>query len=266
MSKDSEEHPPIKRQAIQSVESGVEILKVLMAADNNLALRDVSAHSGMSRSQAYRYLLAYANTGLVQQDAATGRYGLGPLALRLGLAALTRTDAVSIASSLMADLVDHTGCTGLVTVWSERGPVVIRWFDGAVPVVASIRVGSAVPVLTSAAGQCYLAYLPASLTQPLVERELRQSGTTPRKEQEKIADLKSQVRQNGHSLISNTMMPGLCATAAPVFNCQGSIELVVGLAGKDGDRLSRDASVRTALTDTAAAASEALGFTPSNPK
>lgn len=258
----SEDAPPAKRQAIQSVESGVEILKALMSSESNIALREVSALSGMSRSQAHRYLLAYVNAGLVQQDAATGRYGLGPLALKLGLAALMRTDAVATASAHMTDLVDRTGCTGLITVWSDRGPVVIRWYDGLVPVVASIRVGSAVPVLTSAAGQCFLAFLPPQLTQACVDSELRQTGKPGKTELQAVETLRTEVRSKGHSVISNTMMPGLCAVAAPVFNCQGSVAVVLGLAGKEGDRLSQDPSLRHALFETATAASEALGHTP----
>ncbi|MHA3791133.1 IclR family transcriptional regulator [Sphingomonas sp. YL-JM2C] len=256
-----EDERPVKRQAIQSVESGVDILRALMTSDGNLALRDVAARSGMSRSQTHRYLLAYVNTGLVEQDAETGRYGLGPLALRLGLAALMRTDAVAVTTRVMTDLVDRTGCTAFITVWSDRGPVVIRWYDGAIPVFASIRVGSAVPVLSSAAGHCFLAFLPPQLTKPIVDKELRQSGRTGRGELKSIEALAEAVRSNGYSRISNTMMPGLCAIAAPVFNSQGNIELAIGLAGKEGDRLSRDEGLLSELRQAAEAASEALGYT-----
>src|SRR3546814_19122312 len=51
-----------KRKSIQSVEIGVSVLKVLADAEGPQRLRDIAAVSGLSRSQAHRYLLSYVNT------------------------------------------------------------------------------------------------------------------------------------------------------------------------------------------------------------
>ena len=254
------ENAPVRRQAIQSVEAGVEILRALMVNGGSMALRDVAAASGMSRSQTHRYLLAYVNAGLVQQDPTTTRYGLGSLALQLGLAALARTDFVATANRSMVSLVERTGCTGIISVWSDLGPVVIRWYDGLVPIVASIRVGSVVPILRSAAGQCFLAFLPPQVTKASVAREVRRASLSRTEAARSVADIQTSVRSRGYASIADTMLPGLAAVGAPMFDCQGGAVAVLGLVGADGDFPSRHPGFTAALLETAEAASAALGY------
>src|SRR3546814_2090430 len=88
-----------KRKSIQSVEIGVSVLKVLADAEGPQRLRDIAAVSGLSRSQAHRYLLSYANTGMVRQDSESGLYELGPLAITIGLAGLRRSEEHTLNSS-----------------------------------------------------------------------------------------------------------------------------------------------------------------------
>ena len=57
------------RKAIQSVEIGVRVLRALMDCPRDGAhLREVAEKSGLSRSQAHRYLLSFVNTGVVEQQ------------------------------------------------------------------------------------------------------------------------------------------------------------------------------------------------------
>ena len=66
-----------KRKSIQSVEIGVRVLLALVetGGDEGAFLREVAEHSGLSRSQAHRYLLSFVNTGVAEQHsrAAFGR-------------------------------------------------------------------------------------------------------------------------------------------------------------------------------------------------
>ena len=53
----------------------------------------------------------------MEQDAVTGRYDLGPLALELGLVSLNRLDAVKIASAEMSALAARIGQSTAIAVW-----------------------------------------------------------------------------------------------------------------------------------------------------
>ncbi|MCA3236981.1 MAG: helix-turn-helix domain-containing protein [Curvibacter sp.] len=85
------------RAGIRSFEVGYMLLEALARAHGPLMLRDLAAAAGMSAAKAYRYLVSYHRLGLVSQDAASARYDPGPPALRMGLAAITRLDAVRLA-------------------------------------------------------------------------------------------------------------------------------------------------------------------------
>src|SRR3546814_10507829 len=77
-----------KRKSIQSVEIGVSVLKVLADAEGPQRLRDIAAVSGLSRSQAHRYLLSYVNPGMVRQASESGLSEPGPLPIPTGSAGL----------------------------------------------------------------------------------------------------------------------------------------------------------------------------------
>src|SRR3569832_902371 len=86
-----------ERAGIQSVEVGFSLLEALSRADGPLMLRDLAAAAGMSAAKAHRYLVSFQRLQLVVQDDSSTRYDLGPSALKLGLASLSRLDAVRLA-------------------------------------------------------------------------------------------------------------------------------------------------------------------------
>jgi hypothetical protein len=73
-----------------SREVGGQLLQVLTDADGPMMLRDLAGSAGMSAAKAHPYLVSFMQLGLIEQDRATGRYELGPLALQMGLASMRR--------------------------------------------------------------------------------------------------------------------------------------------------------------------------------
>ena len=100
-------------------------------------LRDLAAASGMSAAKAHRYLVSFQRLGLVIQDAATTRYDLGPAALKLGLASLSRIDAVKLARERVGSLMLQMGHTLALAVWGNQGPTIVHWEESpqAVPLL-----------------------------------------------------------------------------------------------------------------------------------
>jgi DNA-binding IclR family transcriptional regulator len=76
----------------------VRLLRALADAQSALSLKDLAASAAMPASKAHRYLVSFGRSGLVTQDAVTGRYDLGPLALTVGLAALGRVNAARVGA------------------------------------------------------------------------------------------------------------------------------------------------------------------------
>ena len=111
---------------------------------------------------------------------ADSRYDFGPLALRLGLAAIQRRDPIQATERALPDLVAETGFTALLAVWSNRGPTIVHW-QRTGDLVTSLNLGSVLPVARSSLGRMLLAFLPAGRRPPRRWRyEAKREKTRPR--------------------------------------------------------------------------------------
>ena len=95
-----------KRRGIQSIDTGIRLLEALERADGPLALKDLSSAAQLDPSSAHRYLASFVRCGLVRQES-DARYDFGPLALRIGLAAMQRLDPVQITERLRDPLIEQ---------------------------------------------------------------------------------------------------------------------------------------------------------------
>ena len=219
------------RAGIQSVEVGFALLDVLSRASGALMLKDLAAEAGMSAAKAHRYLVSFQRLQLVIQDGRSGRYDLGPAALQLGLASLSRLDAVRLARERVPQLLEQLGHTVALAVWGNRGPTLVHWEEAPLNVTANLRLGDVMPLLSSATGRCFAAYLPREKTQPLIAEELarapkRKTADLPLTSTEADA-LFAAVREHGCARVVDSLLPGISAFCAPVFD--SSRHLVMGI-------------------------------------
>jgi DNA-binding IclR family transcriptional regulator len=217
MTENTEGEADKRRRGIQSVEIGLGVLEALAALGEASTLGAIAQASGLSGSQTHRYLASLTAAGMTQQDRTTGRYDLGPAALKLGLSALSRTDAFRVADTAIEAFVRETGRTVQVAALGPQGPTVVRWHMGRPAVMTSFGVGAVLPLLYSATGHIFLSFVPEVETDPLLERELAESEMT----RADVEVLKVRIRAAGRAYVEGTMIPGLRAAAFPIFDMQG---------------------------------------------
>src|SRR5258707_6021412 len=87
------------RPGIQSVEVAAQLLQALIAAGRPVPLKDLARLARMHPGKTHRYLVSLTRTDLVSQDEASGHYGIGPMAIALGLAGLRNVDVVRISAA-----------------------------------------------------------------------------------------------------------------------------------------------------------------------
>jgi DNA-binding IclR family transcriptional regulator len=254
---------PRLQQGIQSIEVGHELLVVLAAAPRPLTLKDLAAGARMSAPKAHRYLVSYMRLGLVEQEADTGRYGLGEFALRLGLAALGRLDPVTAAASVMRDLADEIDQTVAVAIWANQGATFVRWVGVDSPVSATLRVGSVMPLSRSATGLLFLAHLPERRWSGLLKAELASNirqrfGPQSQTELEPVLE---RIRTQGYSR-TNEFIPGITGIAAPVFGFDDTLALALVTLGYSVGFEAQEAKIRAALQRCAKQLSRRLGSEP----
>lgn len=262
---------PRQPQGIQSLEIGVRVLGAVQVAAHPMALKDVAKASALSPSQAHRYLTSWMRCGYVVQDPASGNYRLGEQALALGLAALHRHDTLERAALQLTELAAALGETSVMTVWCQDGPICVRWLRGLSLLGTDAGLGTIFPVAGSAAGLVFAAYLPRSLTLPLLARQAtetiapqggKKSGaaSTPKQKrtQEHTRFLnanRESVRENGYALARGHFVSGLSAISAPVFDPQGEVVATIGVIVRDANLVTQLSHYANALVQAAKKAS-----------
>ncbi|MDP9107774.1 MAG: IclR family transcriptional regulator [Pseudomonadota bacterium] len=236
------------RQGIQSVEVAAPLLRALADAGDALPLSTLAKAAGMPPAKAHRYLVSLIRVGLVQQDAHSGAYDLGPLALELGLAAQSRIDAVKLADQTMASLRDATGETVALAVWGNQGPTIIRLLQSRRPVMVNLQIGSVLPMTYTASGLCFATWMPAADTAELLELEFaanrRQQLDAP-VTRAALQPLLHETAQHGLARMIGQLDP---AAARPAGVRRGADLLLAGFNAWSAPVFDHDNRMRFALT------------------
>ena len=253
-----------ERAGIQSVEVGFALLEALARAPGPLMLRDLAAAAGMSAAKAHRYLVSFQRLQLVTQDAGSTRYDLGPAALKLGLASLSRLDAVKLARERVAGLVEALGHTVALAVWGNHGPTIVHWEESPQAVTVNLRLGDVMPLLSSATGRCFAAWLAQDALAPLLREELARAQRQPLPgvptTMAQVQRLLAETRAHGLGRVVDSLLPGVAGFCAPVFDADGHLALgIVTLGPTSGFDSAWDGAVASTLRDAAARLSDDLG-------
>lgn len=221
------------------------VLRAVGQLGGSATLSELSASTELPRSKTHRYLQALMASGFIEQDASTEAYRLGAESLSLGLAALASIDVVTAAIAPIAALNAAVNETVLLAIWANHGATVVHVKEPLRRVTVVTRVGSVLPLLSSASGLVFAAYLPKDdiCRDAAAERRLRV------------------VRQRGLAAIQGLLFPGIDAIAAPVLDASGRIAAALTVLGPTTSfDVSLTGNVAKQLADTAAAISARMGY------
>jgi DNA-binding IclR family transcriptional regulator len=224
---DNTPRAPGERRGIQSVELGFALIRELSNAPGKLPLKALAASVNMSPSKAHLYLVSFVRLGLVTQDPVTARYGLGPAAIQLGIAAINQLNVVDVARAHLEKALESTGVSVSLSIWGNRGPTIIFRLDGQLPVPISVRVGFVLPLLSTATGRVFMAYLP--------EREWRAIANT----EEALAPGRlasamqkaEATRKLGLAVSDSETHQGFSGVSAPIFSSDNTLCAAVTALG-----------------------------------
>lgn len=250
------------RGGVQSVTIAARILNALAAAGGSVALRKLAADTGLARGKVHRYLLSLRRAGLVSQQTDTSLYQLGPQAIAIGLAALRGVNPVADVCGALPALRDRINQTVTAAVWSEAGPVLVAMQESDHWLTMNIRVGSRLPLLTTAIGRIFLAHLPETDVASLVaaERKVAHARGTILPPPEAIESVIDEVRRRRLARVPSAIIPGIDAVAAPVFDFADKLVAVICVVARSEAKITgwSGTAVR-ALSETAVELSARLG-------
>jgi DNA-binding IclR family transcriptional regulator len=233
----SEPDPHDTRAGIGSVETAARLLHALLEGGEALRLSDLARRAGMPSAKAHRYLVSLIRAGLATQDPASGRYDLGPFALRIGLHGIARFEPLRLAEQTLTALAAQAGESAALSVWAGRAPAIVRVAEARHSLAGQVPLGHACPLTWSATGLVFAAFEPAARTAPLLQDELRQNRRVARPgAPHSAAALEARlaaVRAAGVAAVDGAQ-GGAAAVAAPVRDAQGALAMVLTIFGPPG--------------------------------
>ncbi len=215
--------PPEAKNTVQSLAKGFKVLQAFTATEPELTMAEVARKAGMDNATAFRFLGTLVNIGYVEKVEGSRRFRLSLKVLDLGFHAIARSDLRTHARPILRSLVGELNEAASIGVLDGSSVMYVeRVQAGLTQLGVDVRIGSRVPVYSTAVGQAILAWLPRDTQlqvlrgQPLVKL----TDTTITDLDALLARLED-IRATGYALSDGETVAGLYVLAVPVLDIDG---------------------------------------------
>ena len=214
------------------------ILQALLAAGAPAMLKDIAAAADIPAAQVHAYLSSFKRMDLVVQDNHDGRYALGALALRLGLAYRDSFAPLRNASATLAKIEERTGYMCALVIWSNARPTAFEVRAGRQLLNVNLRAGLSFSLTGSPVGAVFAAFLPPEIVDPLIAAEQDADPFQPHQWRLSAADfaaLRFNARDCGFVALAGQPIAGVNSIAMPVLDDKGALLGALLMIGNEAE-------------------------------
>ncbi|MDE0843976.1 MULTISPECIES: IclR family transcriptional regulator [Psychrobacter] len=209
------------QSGIQSLEIGLSILDVLIDRHEPMMLKDIAEAMQMHPAKSHRYLVSLIRKNYARK-LDDGRYGLGDRVnalAALGHTELSQNNLLARLTQVANEIKDTLNCGVQIAKWFSEGPIIIQSVEPDSPISIITRIGSRMPLTTSATGQLFASYQSDAIIQPLVTAEWQSSNAAAdmTEKWQNFAQLQAKIRTQGYATVTGDMLMGINAITIPVI-------------------------------------------------
>lgn len=221
-----------EKNRVQSLAKGFLVLEAFDPEHGEMTLSEVAARTGLDAGTTFRLLRTLVDLQYVHEVPKSKRYRLGLKVLDLGFNAIARMQSHDAVRPILRSLVGRVREAASIGVLDGGDVVYVeRVHAGIVRLGVNVRIGSRVPVYSSAIGHALIAHLPqAERRHILKQREMvRTTPYTPTS----IAVIEKRiqrVREEGYALSDQETVLGIRVVAAPILDADGQPYAAVSVA------------------------------------
>ncbi len=249
-----------RSKGVQSMEIGLSILDVLIDQRAPMKLKDISLAMQMHPAKIHRYLVSLIVKNYVEQ-LDDNSYTLGTRVDDLRQAGLDQNNVMEQLTKIAIDIKNSLNCGVQIAKWFNEGPIVIKSIEPDTSISIITRVGSRMPLVTSATGQLLASYQPIDVIKPLVLAELQDvkkvSVSTLFEEDIVLKDTSVEevlrqwqqfeqslieIREQGYSYVVGDMMRGINAFSIPI-DMQYALDDIDSIVASMSKRLGHSITV-----------------------
>lgn len=257
---------PKPANLVQTIERIALILEILGHYPDGLSLGNLSEKVVLPKGTTHRLVTSMAYFDFIRQDPASKHYHLGFKLVELGNRLLNQIDLRSEARPFLINLSNEVREIVHLVVLDQNKALYIDKVDlharrGGLQMVSWL--GSRVPLHCSAVGKVFLAYMPETDAEMIIQNvnSDRPTGNTITDPAELRRHLKM-VRKNGYAVDDEENEEGVRCVAAPIRNEADQVVAAISVSGPT-TRIAIEKindSLKSRVTETAMAISRKLGF------
>ena len=202
---------------VQSLEIGLSVLDILIDHNEPMMLKDIAQAIQMHPAKCHRYLVSLIRKSYARQ-LSDGRYGLGDRVNALGHTGFNQNNILERLTHIANEIKDTLNCGVQIAKWFSEGPIIIQSVEPDSPISIITRIGSRMPLTTSATGQLFASYQPDAVIQPLVIAEWQTGDQADIAEKwRNFSQLQAKIRTQGYATVTGDMLMGINAITIPVI-------------------------------------------------
>jgi len=220
-------------QGAQVVSRIAGLLRIVGRKPEGSPLVELVRESGLTRPTVHRLLTSLAAEGLLDHEARTGNWVLGPEVLLLGSVASARFPLEDIARPSLRRLAEQTGESAFFSIRRGNDTVCLLREEGSFPVRSFVlHEGVRFPLGVASAGTAILAFLPVGEQEQILADWPAYAGKFAEGHTEAVvrANLK-RTRETGYSVNPGLVLEGSWGMGAAVFDQAGRPAWALSLTG-----------------------------------
>ena len=237
------------------------ILKELGRGSPRLGVTEIAERLGLAKATVYGLVHTLEAEELVERDAETGKYRLGPVMLQLGNAFLDSHELRSRALLWADSLANRAVEAVRVGVMNGSNVLIVHHVFRPDDSVQILEVGASIPWHACALGRAIAAYLePERLRELLASELVPLTGKTITDPRELMLALETVARE-GIAVENQEAIVGEAEIAAPIFGPLGVAIGAISVAGPAERLLGEGPAPKTveAIRETARGLSRDMG-------
>jgi DNA-binding IclR family transcriptional regulator len=145
------------RQFVTALARGLEVLRCFSQERPELGTTDIAELTGLPQPTVWRLCYTLSKLGYLVQGRQSDRLRAGPGVLALGQASIARAGLAEYAFPLMREIAERFSASVSLAARDRLNMVIVQRAEAPTILRLNLRIGSALPIATSALGWAYLA-------------------------------------------------------------------------------------------------------------
>ena len=190
--------------------------------DGSASVLEMASKLKIPRASAYRIVNELSEWGVLEYDAMSKRYRLGPKVLHFARSFIQRNELIKIADPSMVKLRDSTNETVSLNIPLGGERICIHEIRSSNFLKWAIPPGTRAPLYPGASGKCILAFMQPDKAKAVLEDHVLMSETGQTQlDADMIMRELENVRLSGYCTSVEEVHTGAAAVAAPILNEEG---------------------------------------------